>query len=217
MPPLAGIAGLAAPHHLEILGGFNPDAEAGLPAGIRTVLLLGPSEPGFWPHVMAQPEFSDGRADPLDRWSRRVIGRMACALRGKALFPFGGPPFRPFFAWALRTGRIWQSPVRLAVHDGQGLLFSCRGALALKEHLECLPPARPSPCVTCDAPCTSACPVGAMGRDGYDTRICHQALEHAAGAECLAGGCLARRACPISQSYARLPEQSAWHMRQFHP
>ena len=36
------------------------------------------------------------------------------------------------------------------------------------------------------------------------------------GVECLTGGCLVRRACPLSQSYARLPEQSAYHMGQFH-
>jgi hypothetical protein len=47
-------------------------------------------------------EFRDGRPDPIDRWSRRVIGHMACDLGAKALFPFGGPPWHPFIAWAKR-------------------------------------------------------------------------------------------------------------------
>lgn len=107
------------------------EGEEGFPAGTRTLLLLGPAEPGFWAHLQAQPEW--GGPDPVDRWSRRVIGRIACDLGAKALFPFGGPPYHPFYRWALRTGRVWDSPVRLLVHSGQGLMVSFRGALALKE------------------------------------------------------------------------------------
>jgi len=32
----------------------------------------------------------------------------------------------------------------------------------------------------------------------------------------MGGGCLVRRACPVSGGYARLAEQSAYHMGQFH-
>ena len=81
------------------------------------------------------------RPDPVDRWSRRVIGRLACDLGAKALFPFGGPPYHPFYQWALRTGRAWESPVRLLVHDTQGLMVSFRGALALREAMA-VPPRR---------------------------------------------------------------------------
>ena len=43
----------------------------------------------------ASPEFGDGGADPLDRWSARVIGGLAAsARRRRAVFPFGGPPWR---------------------------------------------------------------------------------------------------------------------------
>jgi epoxyqueuosine reductase len=58
--------------------------------------------------------------DPIDRWSRRVIGHMACDLGAKALFPFGGPPWHPFIAWAKRSGRAWESPVGFLVHDRAG-------------------------------------------------------------------------------------------------
>lgn len=199
---------------LEILGGFAVEPEEeGFPAGTRTLLLLGPREPGFWAHLTAQPEWGD--PDPVDRWSRRVIGRIACDLGAKALFPFGGPPWHPFYRWALRTGRVWDSPVRLLVHAGQGLLVSFRGALALREVVD-LPPAGTKPCEGCAAPCLAACPAGALGAGGYDVPACHAWLDRAEGAECMAGGCLVRRACPVSQSYARLPEQSAYHMGQFH-
>ena len=203
-----------AAERLEVLGGYHPaEGEDGFPAGTRTLLLLGPLEPGFWAHLMAQPEWGD--PDPVDRWSRRVIGRIACDLGAKALFPFGGPPYHPFYQWALRTGRVWDSPVRLLVHAGQGLMVSFRGALALKEVAEGPPPLA-KPCEPCAAPCLTACPARALTGAGYDVPGCHAWLDRPEGAVCLSGGCLVRRACPVSQSYARLPEQSAYHMGQFH-
>jgi epoxyqueuosine reductase len=205
-----------APHRLEVLGGFAVDQdEDGLPKGTRTLLLLGPAEPGFWPHLTAQPEWLDGAEDPVDRWSRRVIGRLACDLGAKALFPFGGPPYHPFYAWALRTGQVWDSPVRLLVHARQGLMVSFRGALALKEPLA-LPAPAARPCDTCAAPCLSACPPAALTRAGYDVPACHAFLDRPEGQNCMTGGCLVRRACPVAQGYARLPEQSSYHMGKFH-
>lgn len=213
-PALPALEALLAEERLQVLGGLAVAAgEAGFPAGTRTLLMLGPLEPGFWAHLRAQPEW--GQPDPVDRWSRRVIGRIACDLGAKALFPFGGPPYHPFYQWALRTGRVWDSPVRLLVHAGQGLMVSFRGALALKDVVE-VPPPVAKPCDACAAPCLTACPAGALTGAGYDVPACHAWLDRAEGAECLSGGCLVRRACPVSQSYARLPEQSAYHMRQFH-
>lgn len=208
------IAEKAAVCQLEVLGGFAAQDDPALPKGTRTLLLLGPREPGFWPAVQAS-EFWGG-PDPVDRWSRAVVGRLACDLGGKALFPFGGPPYQPFYGWALRSGRCWDSPVRLLVHDTQGLLVSFRGALALKEAVD-LPAAPVRPCDACAKPCLTACPVGALSGAGYDLPRCHGFLDTAAGADCMAGGCLVRRACPVSLGYARMPEQSAYHMRQFHP
>jgi len=202
-----------AAHQLEILGGFHAQEDSALPVGTKTLLLIGPKEPGFWPHLTAQPEW-DGTPDPVDRWSRRVIGGVACDIGAKALFPFGGPPYHPFYKWALRTGRVWDSPVRLLVHAGQGLMVSFRGALALKEVIA-LPPPAAKPCEGCDKPCLQACPAGALGAAGYDVPACHAYLS-AGDRDCMKAGCLVRRACPVTQAYARMPEQSAYHMRQFH-
>ena len=197
---------------LEVLGGFHCQDEPGLPKGTRSLLLLGPREPGFWDVIKAAPEW--GGPDPVDRWSRRVVGGLACDLGAKALFPFGGPPYQPFHAWALRSGAVWESPVRLLVHGTQGLMVSFRGALALKELVE-LPAPAARPCDGCSKPCLTACPVGALTGAGYDLPRCHGFLDHGGG-DCLGGGCLVRRACPLSQAYARMPGQSAYHMRQFH-
>lgn len=207
---------ILAPHALSILGGFETEPGDDLPRGTRTLLLLGPRQPEFWPHLTAAPEWQDGAPDPVDRWSRRVIGRLACDLGAKALFPFGGPPHRPFYSWALRTGRIHASPVRLLVHDEAGLMVSFRGALALKVRID-LPPNPPSPCDGCRSkPCLTACPAGALVAAGYDLAACHTFLDTEPGQACMDKGCAVRRACPVSAAHARMPEQSAYHMRQFH-
>lgn len=214
---LAGIAAAALPHRLGVFGAFHLSPEDGLPEAYRTLVLLGPEEPGFWPHLTAQPEWQDGRPDPIDRWSRRVIGRIACDLGGKAHFPFGGPPYRPFYQWALKSGRAWASPVTLLVHDRAGLMVSYRGAIALRERLDLPAPPAASPCDTCDGkPCLTACPPGALGATGYDVPACQAFLDTPAGADCLSSGCALRRACPVSRGYGRLPQQSAYHMRLFH-
>jgi epoxyqueuosine reductase QueG len=140
---------------------------------------------------------------------------MACALGAKAVFPFGGPPYHPFYQWALRSGRVWDSPVKLLVQAEQGLLVSFRGALALREVIE-LPPPAPRPCDSCAKPCLTACPAGALTAAGYNLPQCHAFLDTAAGEDCMKSGCAVRRACPVSVGYARLAEHSAYHMGMFH-
>ena len=212
---LAALGAAARAERLFVSGVVGLVPEDGLPPDVASLVLLSPDEPGFWPHVLAEPEFTDGAADPLDRWSARIVTGLAERIGGIAVFPFDGPPWRPFFDLALRSGRAWQSPVNLLVHDRMGLMASYRGAIALRDP----PPsvrAAPSPCIGCPAPCREACPVHALGSTHYDLAACHAHLDSSCGKNCLYSGCLVRRACPLSVSYGRLAQQSAWHMRQFH-
>ncbi|MGR3506000.1 MAG: ferredoxin [Paracoccaceae bacterium] len=202
--------------HLDIAGAFFPTADDGCPDGTQTLVLLSPLEPGFWATFSTSPERSDGVAEPLDRWSKRVIGQLAKDHAGEALFPFGGPPYQPFLRWASLSGRAWGSPVGLLVHDTAGLFISFRGALALRTRLDIPAAPESSPCRTCATrPCIAACPVGALGQQGYDVPACRAYISGKSGADCVDNGCAVRRACPVSQSYGRLPEQSAFHMRAF--
>ncbi|OYX40574.1 MAG: ferredoxin [Rhodobacterales bacterium 32-67-9] len=206
-----------APHRLAVFGAFHAEAGDELPPDTGTVFLLGPEEPGFWRHVTSDPEWLDGQPDPLDRWSARVIGAIARSFGGTACFPFGGPPYHPFYRWALRTGRAWASPVTLLVHDRAGLFASYRGAILLPQRIDLPPPPAAAPCADClGQPCRGACPASALSAAGYDVPACHGFLDTEAGGECLSLGCAVRRACPVSQAYGRLPEQSAYHMRLFH-
>ena len=78
-------------------------------------------------------------------------------------------------------------------------------------------PPVPKPCDVClGKPCLTACPVGALDGQGYDLAACHRFLDTDAGCDCMAMGCAVRRACPISQRFARNPAQSAYHMTAFH-
>lgn len=205
----------AARHGLGIVGAFHPGLEDNAPGGTGTLVLLAPRAPDFWNFFQTQPEATDGKPDPLDRWSTRTVSAIARVLGATALFPFGGPPWHPFISWAKHSGSIHASPVSLLVHNDQGLMVSFRGALALKETISLTPP-RLTPCLMCAAPCESACPVNALSEDGYDTAACHAFLDTAAGADCMENGCKVRRACPVSESFGREPAQSAYHMAQFH-
>ena len=191
---------------LAIMGGLHD--------GPDTILLLGPHEPGFWAHFTAQPEYRDGLPDPLDRWSKRAIAALADEWGGAAIFPSDGPPWPPFQGWALRSGRSFTSPVGMLVHANAGLMLSFRGAVRLHGHRALTAPAA-NPCDTCARPCLDACPTGALTATGYDVASCRAFLHMPDGRDCMTHGCAVRRACPLSQSYGRLAEQSAFHMRAF--
>jgi len=189
----------------------DPDGEVG------TLILLG-TGPQFWTAFSTSAEATDGAAHPVDRWSKRVIGGIARDLGAACSFPSDGPPYAPFIAWAMATGRFAQSPVGMMVHDRVGMMISLRGALLVTETLALPAPPRFDPCTSCAAPCASACPVRALSAAApYDVPACHDFLDGDGAKSCMVDGCLARRACPLSRGAGRRSEQSALHMRSFHP
>ena len=210
----AQIEDMAAQEALDILGGFHPVETDKTPDTCKTLLLLGPAR-GFWSHINSTPEMNDKRADPIDRWSTRVITKLAGKVGATAAFPFGGPPYAPFYSWALRTGRVWSSPVKLAVHDTHGLFVSFRGALLLPHALDLPDTPKEAPCSSCAKPCLGACPVWALTDEGYDVKTCHGYLDSDKGQACMTQGCAVRRSCPVGHTL-RDPEQSAYHMSVFH-
>ena len=221
-------------------GGFHPEPDDGVPGlgdgglgdgGLgdggfgdgrpaRALVMIGNRGPDMWRAFAASPEFgaeSGSVADPLNRWSARVIEALAEAWGARALFPFGGPPHLPFVAWAKRAEPVAESPLGILIHPVYGLWHAYRGALAFAEEIPLPPRAdRPRPCDTCaDQPCLTACPVGAFGPAGYDVGSCAEHISAPAGADCMAEACRARRACPVGREYLYQPEQAAFHMIHF--
>ena len=198
----------AAPFGLFVMGALHE--------GDETLILLGAGE-GLWPLFSASDVAQDGARDPLDRWSKRIIHRLARRFEARACFPSDGPPYLPFIRWAMDTGRFFQSPTGMMVHPEAGLMISIRGALRVTGHWAL--PSEPvqSPCDSCvDRPCISACPVGALSAERpYDVPACKSFLDTAPGTDCMDMGCIVRRSCPVSQSFGRDPAQSAFHMRAF--
>lgn len=201
-----------AKNGLTILGGFHPEASDNVPGHPKTLMLIGP-EQGMWQIFTQSAEYSDGLKDPLDRWSLRTINALADAANAVAHYPFGGPPHLPFYSWALKTGRIWASPVGLLVHVQSGLLVSFRGALAFADRLSLPEPQNASPCETCAKPCLTACPVGALSGNGYDVPSCRDYVASDA-ADCAEAGCAVRMACPVGRGL-QPKDQSRFHMSAF--
>ena len=212
----ADVEQAAAQVGLTVMGAQHPRESGAKQLESGTLILLGAAG-AFWPTLTASPEWKDDQPDPVDRWSKRVIGQLAQDLTAAPHYPFGGPPYEPFIDWALKSGRTFSSPVGALVHDTVGLMISFRGALHFTEEFAIPNPLQQSPCVECPAPCATACPVGALNRHSfYDVATCTGYLGTEEGQDCLNNGCIARRACPVSAGARRQPEQSAHHMNAFY-
>ncbi len=206
-------AGLAA------RGGFRlaQSERHGALADVGALVLIGVAGRRGWDAYAASPEAGDGLEHPLDRFSQRVIDALGAELGAVPLYPFGGPPHWPFQQWARRAEPVHPSPIGILIHPTYGLWHSYRGALGFADRLD-IPAlvASASPRDSCrERPCLSACPVGAFSLGGYHVGACAAHLTSAAGGDCMTGGCLARRACPVGAEQAHGPEQAAFTMRAF--
>lgn len=209
------------PHGLFLRGVVNfADGETapvlvdGQPAA--GVVLVGNVGSSIWPHFRAWQDAAPDRGggDPLDAWSKAVIGPVASALGATAYFP-SDPPWQPFQQWAMRAEGLRASPLGILMHPVYGLWHGYRGALGFADAIETAAEvAAPHPCDGCrDKSCLDRCPVGAVGATGFDVAACRDHLRTEAGQEgCMAAGCLARDACPVGASYRYDDDQLRFHM-----
>jgi hypothetical protein len=205
-------------------GGFYPGPGDAAPDGARTLLLVGNAGLDLWRAFggATTAEERSAAGHPLDRWTKSVLGSIAADLAARAVFPFEGPPYPPFQRWALRAGGVFPSPIGPLIDPTFGLWHAYRGALLFADKLA-LPvaPKHKSPCDSCaEKPCLFACPVGAFrpadgGAIRYDVPACVGHLASDDGGDCMGGGCLARRACPVGRDFTYHPEQAGFHMRKF--
>lgn len=198
-------------------GGFHPGPGDGVPGavgdGTETLIVLGNAGPAMWRAFGAAPS----RLGGLDRWTKATVSALAERMNARAIFPFEGPPYPPFQRWAMKAENLKPSPLGILIHPEYGLWHAYRGALLFARKIALPPPLpRPVPCDTCrDKPCLAACPVEAFKEGRYNVPKCVGHVAGPRGGECLAGGCLARRACPVGRNYAYAPDQARFHMEAF--
>ncbi|HRO14441.1 MAG TPA: hypothetical protein PLL33_05255 [Paracoccus sp. (in: a-proteobacteria)] len=216
------IASALAAHGLILRGGFDFGAAEDVPLGpegkpARAVLLVGQAGAAPWPHFQRwrqhRPEV---RGDPLDTWSREVIGAIAARFGARAVSP-GDRPFLPFQQWAMRAEGLRPSPLGILMHPEYGLWHAWRGALLFGQRIAVRPPGKVvHPCDSCAAkPCLKACPVGAHAPAGFDHRACLTHVRGPGGEMCRTTGCLARNACPFGSACRQPAEVQAFHMSAF--
>lgn len=183
----------------------------------RSVALLGNIGGSIWPAFSKWLDMPANRTrkDSLDDWSKAIIRPVATELGATAYFP-SDPPWQPFQRWAMQAEGLKASPLGILIHPDYGLWHGYRGALGFADALEGVeePPISSHPCDLCvEKPCLAVCPAGAITAVGFDVPRCRSHLRKPQGqAGCMAGGCLARNACPVGAGYRYPAEQLAFHM-----
>jgi ferredoxin len=218
-----------ARHGLRLRGGWIPapqDGLARLTAGpVAVVWMVGQVGSECWPAFADSSFLTDGRPDPLDRWSQHIGDALAMACGGRAIYPSDGPPYAPFQQWARRAEPLATSPLMLQIHPQYGLWHAYRFALALPVldaadasalMQQAGAPAAVDLCLSCDGqPCLSACPVDAFTPSSYDVDRCAGHLHGADGSDCMESGCRARRTCPVGTGHRYGRAHAAFHMAAF--
>jgi len=216
------IAAALLANGLILRGGFNfapgeapPPGPSGTPA--KSVLLVGQAGAAPWPHFLRWREKQSRTiANPLDTWSRDVIGTVAKTFGARAVSP-SDKPYLPFQQWAMRAEGLKPSPLGILMHPQYGLWHAYRGALLFEQELPVqAAEAAPHLCDTCvEKPCLKSCPVDAYAAQGFAYQSCLAHVRGANGGPCRSGGCLDRNACPYGTAYRYPPEVQAFHMAAF--
>jgi len=207
---------------LILRGGFvfsdgedAPHGASGAPA--KSVLLVGQAGATPWPHFLRWREQQPSTiANPLDSWSRQVIGDVAEAFGARSVSP-SDKPYLPFQQWAVRAEGLKPSPLGILMHPQYGLWHAYRGALLFEDEIAL--PEQGEAIHLCDAcvakPCLKSCPVDAYSTEGFAYRACLAHVRGGNGEPCRSGGCLDRNACPYGTEYRYPSDIQAFHMAAF--
>ena len=209
-------------HGLIPRGGFNFKADEAVPVGRsgappRSVLLVGQAGAAPWPHFQAWRRGRPaGLQNPLDTWSREVIGAVGETFGARVVSP-SDRPYLPFQQWAMRAEGLRPSPLGVLMHPEYGLWHAYRGALLFEEEMAF---ERADKAIhLCDAcvgkPCLKACPVGAYSGAAFAHGECLAHVRGAQGGACRTGGCLDRNACPYGTEHRYPADMQAFHMAAF--
>ncbi len=207
---------------LILRGGFNFTEADAAPASLtgepaKAVLLVGQAGAAPWPHFLRwRKKKARDMENPLDAWSREVIGEIAARFGARAVSP-NDRPFLPFQQWAMRAEGLKPSPLGILMHPQYGLWHAYRGALLFNHEIEARTPDKVNHlCDTCiGKPCMKSCPVDAYSPTGFAYQDCLAHVRGVAGEPCMSFGCFDRNACPYGTAYRYPSEVQAFHMAAF--
>lgn len=218
----AGIEATLSRHGLILRGGFNfaadetaPPSPSGSPA--KSMLLVGQAGGAAWPHFLRWRQSQPPElANPLDTWSRTIIGAVAAEFGARAVSP-SDRPYLPFQQWAMRAEGLKPSPLGILMHPEYGLWHAYRGALLFDVEIPIQAPQEVIHlCELCPGkPCLKSCPVDAYSQDGFAYQACLGHVRGPAGEPCRTRGCLDRNACPYGTTYRYPVDEQAFHMAAF--
>jgi len=190
-----------------------PWRSAQLMPGARGALVVGNAGRALWDRFVASPERALER-DPLDAYTRRVLGEAARLAEPEAAVAFYADRrdsvYLPLVALARRAGFGTPGRVGVLIHPVYGPWIGVRAALLLAEPVPFREPEPYAPCDGCPAPCATACHGAVIGPRGVDSAACYQV--RLTNPEC-ALRCDARSACVVGPEHAYSPEQTAHHSR----
>ncbi len=217
---LAALENLLRKEGLILRGGFNFDGDPPVgPSGAlaKSVLLVGQAGDAPWPHFLRwRARQSETLANPLDTWSREVIGEVAARFGARAVSP-SDRPYLPFQQWAMRAEGLKPSPLGILMHPEYGLWHAYRGALLFDVEIPIQAPREVIHlCDLCAGkPCLKSCPVDAYSDAGFAYAACRGHVRSPKGEPCRTGGCLDRNACPYGVAYRYAADEQAFHMAAF--
>ena len=186
----------------------GPWSSAAVFPGTRGVLVVANAGRDLWPLFEASPE-ARLESDPLDAYTRRVLGEATRPAAGFALYQEQRQgSYLPLVALAERAGLGVPGRVGVLLHPIYGPWISLRAVVFLPVPVEWQEPERFDPCTGCPAPCQDACHGRVIDARGVDVEACYRA--RLSLPEC-ALRCDARRACVVGPEHAFPPRQVAHH------
>ena len=201
---------------------FRSQADADLG---QSGILIGNVGSKMWDRFVRSIEYGDGKPNPMNRWTAKIVGELANSTNGLPIYPFD-EPYWPFQKFAQKAAKVQPSPLGILIHPEFGLWHAFRAVLVFDDPVEVLQSyvskhyieeVQNHPCNDClEKPCLSSCPVGAIDENGLNPSTCFAHLKTGSDPNCLATGCEARNACPVGSANRYCQEQIQFHMKHYY-
>jgi hypothetical protein len=233
---LHALANALVPRGLNLLGTARvadydaavPERYAirGLAPEARTAVVIGNGGGEFWhafrSHCARHPEH-DRLADPLDAFTRLVVEEAVAAnptgAGARVVYPFRFPAEPVSFVHLAECAGLGRRSVAgVLVHPVFGPWIALRAAILLPAVVvaERAVPEDFDPCPSCvERACMPACPVGAVGPQGWDVPRC--AAHRVSDPGACATRCEARFMCVIGREHRYPAEALAYHQARALP